>query len=330
MLNYLIRRLFLAVLTLLFITFFVFGLMRAMPGTAVSNLLAEIDPSKALDEEDLEELKRYWGLDKPWYTAYWIWLGNLVQGDMSTSMLERKPVGEVIGRRVGPTLLLSGTSLLLTYILSVPLGLFATVRSGKLDERGVSTLLYMLYSFPTFVAALLLQLAFAVKLQGTAFELPLGGIVSNNHNELSFVGKIGDILQHMILPVVCFTYGSLAYFSRFVKANMAEVVRQDYIRTARAKGVGGFSIIVKHAFRNTMIPFVTLVGLTLPALLSGSVILEYIFNWPGIGKLFFEAISFRDTNLVMGLTLVFSSLTLAGQLLADILYAFVDPRISYS
>jgi len=330
MLNYLIRRLFLAVLTLVFITFLVYGLVRAMPGGPVSNLAAEIDPSKALDEEDLEELRRYYGLDKPWYTAYWIWLGNLVQGDMSTSFLERKPVSEVIGRRVGPTLLLSGTSLLLTYILSVPLGLFATVRSGKLDERGVSTLLYMLYSFPTFVAALLLQLAFAVKLQGTAFELPLGGIVSNNHNELSFVGKIGDILQHMILPVVCFTYGSLAYFSRFVKANMAEVVRQDYIRTARAKGVGGFSIIVKHAFRNTMIPFVTLVGLTLPALLSGSVILEYIFNWPGIGKLFFEAISFGDPPLVVGLTLIFSSLTLAGQLLADILYAFVDPRISYS
>ena len=143
-------------------------------------------------------------------------------------------------------------------------------------------------------------------------------------------GKIVDILKHMILPVFCFTYGSLAYFSRFVKSNMEEVIRQDYIRTAKAKGVGPVRILLHHAFRNTLIPFVTLIGLTLPALLGGSVVLEQIFNWPGMGLLFLESIYRRDYPVIMGLTLMFSVLTLIGQLLADILYAVVDPRVTYS
>jgi len=160
--------------------------------------------------------------------------------------------------------------------------------------------------------------------------LPLMGLKSTNYEDLSSVGKAWDLMKHLMLPVVCFTYGSLAYFSRFVKANMEEVVRQDYIRTARAKGVGPFRVIVHHAFRNTMIPFVTLIGLTLPALLSGAVLLEQIFNYPGMGQLFFESLSRRDYDTLMGLTLMFSLMTLAGQLLADILYAVVDPRITYS
>jgi len=139
-----------------------------------------------------------------------------------------------------------------------------------------------------------------------------------------------DYLRHLILPITCFTYGSLAYFSRFVKSNMQEVIRQDYIRTARAKGVGPWRVIVHHAFRNTLIPFVTLIGLTLPALLSGSVILEMIFSWPGMGQLFFDSITRRDYPTIMGLTLMFSILTLVGQLLADVLYAVVDPRVTYS
>jgi peptide/nickel transport system permease protein len=225
---------------------------------------------------------------------------------------------------------LSASSLFLAYLLAVPMGLFATIRSGKPDERALSTTLYMLYSLPSFVAALLLLVFFSVKLEGTPFELPLFGMVSDGYAELSSLGKVGDIFRHMILPVTCFTYGSLAYFSRFVKSNMEEVVRQDYIRTARAKGVGPFRVVVHHAFRNTLIPFVTLIGLTLPFLLSGSVILEQIFSWPGMGRLFFEAITERDYPTIMGLTLMFSILTLLGQLLADVLYAVVDPRVTYS
>ena len=175
------------------------------------------------------------------------------------------------------------------------------------------------------VAALFLQIGFSLWLNW----LPLSGMVSDDYERLSLGGKAWDIFKHSILPVTCFTYGSLAYYSRFIAANMRDVLRQDYIRTARAKGVGPFRVVVVHAFRNTLIPLVTIIGLSLPGLLSGSVILEQIFTWPGMGRLFFEAISSRDYPIIMGLTLLFSVLTLGGQLLADILYAWVDPRISY-
>jgi peptide/nickel transport system permease protein len=330
MFNYLLRRSLLGFVTLILITFVVFGLIRAMPGDPLTVQLAEVDPSRSIREEDYERMKQAYGLDKPWYMAYVQWAGNLVQGDLGRSISRKQPVLTLIGQRVGPTMLLSVTSLGLAYVLSVPLGLLFSVRNGKPDERTLSTLLYMLYSLPSFVAALLLLSLFAVKLEGTPWELPLFGMVSENHAELSTAGKVADIMQHMILPVICYTYGSLAYFSRFVKANMAEVVRQDYIRTARAKGVHPVNVVLHHAFRNTLIPFVTLLGLSLPALLSGSVILEQIFTWPGMGRLFFEAITERDYPTIMGLTLMFSFLVLLGQLLADVLYAVVDPRVTYS
>jgi peptide/nickel transport system permease protein len=171
-----------------------------------------------------------------------------------------------------------------------------------------------------------LQIVFAVHFQ----LLPLFSMVSDNHDELSSFAKVGDLLKHMTLPLICETYGMLAYYSRFVKANLEEVVRQDYIRTARAKGVDRFHILTRHAFRNTLIPMVTMIGLTLPGLLSGAVIIEQIFTWPGMGRLFFESIGERDYDTIMGLTLVFSVLTLTGQLIADVLYAVVDPRVTFS
>jgi peptide/nickel transport system permease protein len=199
------------------------------------------------------------------------------------------------------------------------------VHAGTVRERTVSTLLYMLYSLPAFVAALFLQLLLAVKLEW----LPLFGMTSDNFDSLSLWGKTWDLFKHSFMPILCFTYGGLAYDSRFIRANMQEVIRQDYIRTARAKGVPPWRVIWHHAFRNTLIPFVTLIGLTLPHLLSGAVILEQIFTWPGMGRLYFESIARRDYDTIMGLTLMFSVLTLMGQLLADLLYAVVDPRVSY-
>ncbi|MEN1679535.1 MAG: ABC transporter permease [Planctomycetota bacterium] len=329
MTSYLIRRLLLATLTLLLITFVIYGLIRNMPGNALDAMMAGADPSNEIDPRDYERMAAVYGLDKPWYEAYAHWLGNVLQGDFGQSFKHRQPVLTVIGDRVGPTLMLSGTSLLLTYLLSVPLGLWSAANSGTTRERLAGAALYALYSFPAFVAALFLQLVFAVWLEGTLLELPLIGLVSDNYQELSPLGKAADRLRHLLLPVVCFTYGSLAYFSRFVKSNLEEVLRQDYIRTARAKGVGPVTVVWRHAFRNTLIPFVTLIGLTLPGLLSGSVVLETVFNWPGMGLLLLEGINVRDYPVIMGVTLVFSVLTLAGQLLADLLYAVVDPRVSY-
>ena len=176
------------------------------------------------------------------------------------------------------------------------------------------------------LSALLLLLVFYQNMPWDWLKLE-PGLHSANYESLSFFGKTIDNFKHMLLPTLCYSYGSLAYLSRFIKSNMEEVVRQDYIRTARAKGVSPRNVTLHHAFRNTLIPFVTLLGMSLPGLVGGSVILENIFRWPGIGQLFLDAITWRDHFLIMGLVLMFSTLTLLGQLLADMLYSVVDPRV---
>ena len=324
MLTFLIRRLSIGLLTLLIITFGVYGLVRAMPGSPITMIEDRGDLKRSqISEEDRQELLRQYGLDKPWYVAYAKWLVQMGSGDLGRSFARKRPVSEVIGERIWPTLMLSSTSLMLAYVISIPLGLLAVARAGKWDERATGITLYVLYSFPNFVAALMLQLLVAIKLGW----LPLYGMKSDEYDTLSKAGQVWDLIRHSLLPIIVFTYGSLAYYTRFIRANMQEVIRQDYIRTAQAKGLGPFAVIVKHAFRNTLIPFVTKIGLSLPALLSGSVIVERIFNWPGLGQLYFAAIREYDYPVIMALTLLFSILTLAGQILADLLYALVDPRV---
>jgi len=326
MISYLIRRILIAVVTLILITFVIYGLIRSIPGDPITVDMAQSDPSRSLSPEDRKRLEKIYGLDKHWTIAYGQWIGNLVRLEMGQSISRKLPVARLIRDRLLPTLLLSVSSLLITYILCIPLGLWITVRDGTVGERALSTGLYMLYSLPSFVAALFLQLLLSVKLGW----LPLMGMVSDDYEQMSLLGKTWDIFKHALMPAACFTYGSLAYYTRFVKSNMMEVVRQDYVRTAKAKGVTPVGVVWKHAFRNTLIPLVTLIGLTLPALLSGAVILEQIYSWPGMGSLFFASIRERDYPTIMGLTLVFSALTLLGQLLADLLYAVVDPRVTYS
>ena len=326
MATYLLRRLLLGLLTLLVITCFVYALARNMPGNPLTSQMGE-DPSRKLNPEDIARMQRSFGLDKPWYVGYWRWLGNVAGGDLGRSITRKQPVTTLIGERLGPTLLVSGTAFLLIWTLAIPLGLYASARSGTADERGVSLLLYALYSFPTFVAALFLQIMFSVWSKGAAWELPLFGM-ADLPPDAPLDSRIIDVARHMILPVVCQTYVSLAYDTRFIRATMAEAVRQDYIRTARAKGAGPWRVLFRHAFRNTLIPLVTLLGLSLPSLVGGSIIIEQIFTWPGMGRLFFESIRERDYPTIMGLTLMFSVLTLLGQLLADLLYCAVDPRVS--
>jgi peptide/nickel transport system permease protein len=326
MATYLLRRLLLGILTLLVITCVVYGLARNMPGTPLTAQMGE-DPSRKINAEDQKRLERIYGLDKSWPEGYVQWLGNLLRGDLGRSITRKQPVVTLIRERIGPTFLVSGTALVLIWLMAIPLGLYASARSGRPDERATSLLLYVLYSFPPFVAALVLQIIFAVKLRGTAWELPLFGM-ADLPPDAPLLSRIADVARHAILPVTCQTYVSLAYDSRFIKATMEEAVRQDYIRTARAKGAGPWRVLFRHAFRNTLIPLVTLLGLSLPALVGGSVIIEQIFTWPGMGRLFFESIRERDYPTIMGLTLMFSVLTLLGQLIADLLYCLVDPRVS--
>jgi peptide/nickel transport system permease protein len=306
---YLMRRMLMGLLTLWLITFVVFGLIRNMPGTPLQlegeNLDQKIDPA------DIERMKKNYGLDLPWHKAYVVWLGNVLRLDLGRSFSQRQPVLKLIGERVGPTLLISLSSLVLTYLLSIPLGLYCSAKSGKPSE---------------FVAALLLLMLLSYRMDW----FPLRGMKSDNYNQLGNWQQFKDVVWHAVLPIVCATYGSLAYYTRFVRANLQEVVRQDYIRTARAKGAGPLRVLVLHAFRNTLIPLVTLIGLTMPYLISGSIILEQVFDWPGMGRMYFESISTRDYPLIMGLTLLFSVVALLGQLVADVLYAVVDPRVSYA
>lgn len=327
MTSFILRRLLYAVLTLLCVSFLTYALIRFMPGDPISMMYGE-DPSRKVDPETIYRLKEPFGLNDSWYIGYGKWLKSAVQLDFQKSIRYGRKVEQVIAEAIPATLLLSGTSLLLTYLLSVPLGLYSTVRSGKWDERTSSLFLYGLYSLPSFVAGLQLLVIFYVGLRDTPYQLS-PGMVSDNYSDLGPVAKVLDIAKHMILPVFCFTYGSLAYYSRFIKANMEEAMRQDYVRTARAKGAGQTAVVFIHAFRNTMIPFVTQIGLSLPGLLSGSIILEQIFAWPGMGQEFIQAITFKDIPMVMGLVMMFGVLTIAGQLLADILYAWVDPRVTY-
>lgn len=323
MFTYLCRRILISFVTLFIITIIVFVLVRMMPGTPVTQL-ALADPSREISKENMAMLNEIYGLNKDPVTSYFIWMGNLLQGNMGDSFKEHKNVAVAISERIGPTLLLSVTSLIITYTLAVPMGLFSVVRRGRTEERVLSITLYMLYSLPSFVVALLLLIVFYQRL---GWFPP--GIMSDDYSRMSVFGQILDVAKHMILPVFCYTYGSLASLSRFVKSNMEEVIRQDYIRTARAKGVSPLNVITRHAFRNTLIPFVTMIGLTLPGLLGGSIILEQIFEWPGMGQFFYKSITDRDYPVIMGMILIYSVLTLLGQLIADILYVFVDPRVTY-
>ena len=206
------------------------------------------------------------------------------------------------------------------------MGLFATVRGGKPDERTISTILYMLYALPSYVAALFLLVLFAVRMEGTAFELPLFGMVSDNYQDLSAAGKVTDILRHMILPMTCYTYGSLAYYSRFVKSNMEEVIRQDYIRTARAKGLHPLRVMVVHALRNALLPVLTVLGNDFGSYLSGAVLTETIFAWPGLGRYTLEAVAKRDLPAIQGAVLVMALVFVLVNLLVDLTYAWIDPR----
>lgn len=322
MVAYAIRRLLLALLTLVLITFVVYGLVRAMPGDPAAAELR--DSELLLTPRQIEELRRSFLLDRHWTVAYLGWLGRVASGDFGRSLHQREPVAALIGRALGPTLLLAATSLGLAYVLSVPLGVLSARRAGTMGDRALGALLYALYSVPSYALAVLLVLVFSVELGW----LPVSGMRSADHEELSALGKAQDLFVHMLLPASCYGCGALAYSTLFVRSTMREVLEQEFVRAARARGLPETRVIWNHAFRNALVPFVTLVGLSLPALLGGSVILEKLFRWPGMGSLFFDAIRTYDYPLVMGLALAYSVVVLAGNLLADLLYAVVDPRIS--
>ena len=324
MLIYTLRRLAYLIPTLLGISIVTFVIISLAPGDPVS-MIQSGEMSSGISLEAYETMLHQYGLDKPVHVRYFIWLKRLLTLDFGNSFLDHRPVTEKIWERLPPTLILNFASLVLALVLAIPFGLYSAVRQYSLFDKVGGTVLYMLYSLPEFWVAILLIMFFGVKMR----VLPFIGMESIGAHELGFFPYLWDRILHMILPTVCLTYGSLAFLSRFVRGSTLEIIRQDYVRTARAKGLDDTQVIYKHVFKNTLIPVLTLLGILLPTLISGSVILEYIFSWPGIGQLFFEAVLSRDYPTVMGLSFITAVLVLLSTLVADLLCAWADPRITY-
>ena len=324
MLNYTIRRLLLLIPTLFGITVVTFIIVNLAPGDPVE-LINRGEMDARISPAAYHQMLHLYGLDDPIHVRYFTWLKRVATLDFGTSFLDHRPVTQKIIERLPATLTLNVWSLLISLVLAIPLGLYSALRQHSRFDKLGGTALYLLYSLPEFWVALLLIMFFGVKLK----ILPINGMQSIDARTLGFWGYWWDRFVHMILPIFCLTYGSLAFLSRFVRGSSLEVIRQDYIRTARAKGLDETRIVYTHVFRNTLIPVLTLLGLLLPALISGSIILESIFSWPGVGNLFFNAVLARDYPVVMGLSTITAVVVLISTLLTDLLYAWADPRVTY-
>src|SRR5437588_3294968 len=323
MLTYVIRRLLYAVLTFFGIIVAVFVLVHSVPGDPVIFFLGTTfgRPSP----QAIAAIKHAHHLDQPLLAQLGWWIRGVLTFDLGMSITERRPVLALIGEKLPRTFQLNLIAFLLAAGIGVPIGLWSAMRSGRLSERAAAVGFFLLYSLPSFWVALLLMQFFSVR-----FRLfPLFGMISDDYLELSQPAQILDRARHLVLPVITLTYAQLAIFARFSKSALTEVIRQDFITTARAKGVAPGSVLWRHAFRNALIPLITLLGLTIPYLISGSVIVEQIFQWDGIGHLFFESVLRRDYPTVLGLTVISAVVTLLASLFADILYALADPRIRF-
>lgn len=321
MTSYLVRRFLYAVLTFLGITVATFTLIHSVPGDPIS-FYAGRGGIKALPPEMIASIRAEFHLDRPLPEQYLHWLHDILTFDFGHSVIDRRPVRTVMLEKLPATFQLNFIAFLIAAVVGVPIGLWSASRSGRLSERAWAVGFFLLYSLPSFWVALMLIELFSVRLNA----LPLFGMFSDQHESLTAGARLVDRLKHLVLPTVTLTYAQLAIFARFSKSAVTEVIRQDFITAARAKGAGS-AAVMWHAFRNALIPLITLLGLTIPYLLSGSVIVEKIFQWDGIGLLYYDAVLARDYPVVMALTVVTAVITLFASVLADVLYAIADPRV---
>jgi len=327
--DYILKRLLLLVPTLIGITIITFLVIQLAPGSPVERKLQleQGVKAEAITKDIMEQTKKLYGLDKPIYTRYWIWLKQIFTLDFGLSYKDHRPVINKIAERLPVTLTLNIISIFIVYIISIPLGVFSAVRQGSYSDRLITFSLFALYSIPNFWLAMILIFF----LGGGDFwdVFPVYGIISPGADQFPFFKKALNFLWHITLPVVCLTYADLAYLSRYQKGSLLEVLREDFVRTARAKGLTESRVVFKHALRNSLIPIITIVASILPAMIGGSVIIESIFSIPGIGQLGFESILSRDYPVIMAIATITAFLTLLGILISDITYVFVDPRISF-
>jgi peptide/nickel transport system permease protein len=334
--RFVLRRLVLMIPTFLGITLVCFFLMRAANANPLAADLEAGVRGAQISQELLDHLRKMYDLDQPWYIQYGRLLRRLLTLDFGARWQDGRPIAEVVGEALPITLLLSFSSLFLAYLIAIPIGVYSAVRQYSRVDQILTVLLFVLYSLPSYwVGTVLLLVLSSGRYLSCAWTgepgcFPLQGWHAfEGFSRLGIFGQLRDVTWHLVLPIVTLTYGALASLSRYMRTGMLETIRQDYIRTARAKGLGERAVVFRHALRNSLIPIVTLLGLEIPYLIAGSVIVEMIFGIRGMGLVALEALRLPDYPLVITLVACTSLLTMAGILLSDILYAVVDPRIRY-
>lgn len=310
--KYILKRILIAIPVLIGITIIDYGIM-CLAGSPLEML-----QGPRVSEGALEAKRIALGLNKPFYIQYFVWLGQLLRGNMGYSITSYQSVSAMIGSHLGPTLLLMGVSLLASLLIAIPAGIYSAVHQYSKGDYTVVTLSFLGSSVPGFFLSLLLIYLFTVK---------LGLLPSNGMVTLGTEGGAGDVAKHMIMPVIVLAASMAGSNIRYIRSAVLEILQQDYLRTARAKGIGRFKVIYKHALRNALVPIVTVIGMEIPSLFGGAIIIEQVFSWPGLGLMTMSAISSRDYPVIMGVCLLSAIVVLAGNLLTDILYALVDPTI---
>lgn len=329
MIAYIVRRLLHAIPLLFGILTLVFVFMHAAPGDPTA-----IYTQPGVSPEVLEQMRRNWGLDQPLHIQYVKWLASFATGDFGVSLAQHRPVSAIIADRLPNTLILSGASLLVIFAIGIVIGIVQAVRQYSLLDNTLTLAALFIYSMPSFWLGLMLILLLGYKVHQVGWwpdvlQFPPSGMTDTNYDLYGFWAKLGDRLHHLVLPTIALGVSSAASVARYMRSSMLEVIRQDYIRTARAKGLPERRVILRHALKNALLPIISLLGLYLPFLFSGAVLVEYVFAWPGMGRAIVDAILQRDYPVVMATSFLFAVMVVVGNLIADMLYAVVDPRIRY-
>lgn len=316
MARYVLRRLVLAIPLLIGISLVVFLMVHLAPGDA-----AEFALGQRANEEDLQRLRHYLGLDLPWYQQYARLVGDWLRLDLGTSIIQKRPVIDLITQRLPRTLELVGLSILLSLLIAIPIGVISALKRYSLLDNIVTVFSFLGISVPTFWLGIIFVLVFAVK---------LGWFPTSGTQTVGQPFSIADHVKHLVLPLTVLTLVRTAGWSRYLRSSMLEVLGQDYIRTARAKGLAERRVIIAHAVRNALIPVITIMAIQIPQIFTGAVVTEQIFRVPGIGSLLITSINGHDTPVIMGIVFTFGALVVFFTLVADVLYGVLDPRIKYS
>ena len=318
--SYILRRILISIPVIFMITIIVFSLVEIAPGDMLDFFLTD-DAIANMTEEDIFEMRERLGLNDPPPIRYIKWLGNVLQGDLGFSIVEKEPVAEILVRRMNNSLILMGSGLIISIIVGIPLGVFLARHQYSFWDFSLTGLSFIALSMPAFVAGIVGMYFFAIKIP----IFPAGGMYS----PLGSRGP-GDLLYHLILPAFILSMMYIARNMRYTRFSMLDVLNQDYVVTARAKGMKERVVVYRHALRNALIPVVTVIGLSIPMVIVGAVFLETIFNWPGMGRLYYKAVLARDFPIVMGANLFIAVIVLVSNLVVDIVYSIIDPRVRLS